>query len=250
MQRFKLVFSFSPLSFELPVTFFWTLGNFGNTFLISFPVRGYSLLGWFVEKRDKIIPLGNSFHRRSQLIANPHKKILKPIHFPHFLVMIIIVILIILIILTILTILTVLTIMFSRCDGSQSCSIEINSGEFGDPCPATPKYLEVFSWYFTPQPDNNCGPPQVHYGCVPRSSATTKRPLPAWFLQVRLHHREFYLCLNLCWYLYFYLYFPTWFLQVRSHHPYLQQQNPSMWFFLGRERPALGDSDPRPTRGF
>ena len=28
---------------------------------------------------------------------------------------------------------------------------------------------------------------QVHYGCVPRSSATTKRPLPAWFLQVSYH---------------------------------------------------------------
>merc|ERR1719273_2503056 len=55
-------------------------------------------------------------------------------------------------------------VMKRKCDGSQSCSIEINSGEFGDPCPATPKYLEV------------------HYGCVPRSSATTKRPLPAWFL--------------------------------------------------------------------
>ena len=43
--------------------------------------------------------------------------------------------------------------------------IDISAEEFGDPCPATPKYLEV------------------HYGCVPRSSATTKRPLPAWFLQ-------------------------------------------------------------------
>ena len=58
-----------------------------------------------------------------------------------------------------------LTPFICRCDGSQSCSIEINSGEFGDPCPATPKYLEV------------------HYGCVPRTSATTKPPLPAWFLQ-------------------------------------------------------------------
>jgi len=56
-------------------------------------------------------------------------------------------------------------VMKRKCDGSQSCSIEINSGEFGDPCPATPKYLEV------------------HYGCVPRTSATTSRPLPAWFLQ-------------------------------------------------------------------
>ena len=58
-----------------------------------------------------------------------------------------------------------LTPFICRCDGSQSCSIEINSGEFGDPCPATPKYLEV------------------HYGCVPRTSATNKPPLPAWFLQ-------------------------------------------------------------------
>ena len=80
MCRGSNLFSLSlQFSFELPVTFFWTLGNFGNTFLISFPVRGYShWVGWFVEKSDKIIPLGNSFHRRSQLIANPHKKILKP----------------------------------------------------------------------------------------------------------------------------------------------------------------------------
>ena len=82
-------------------------------------------------------------------------------------VMIIILILVLILILTTLTTLTILTMLLPRCDGSQSCSIEINSGEFGDPCPATPKYLEV------------------HYGCVPRSSATTKRPLPAWFLQVR-----------------------------------------------------------------
>ena len=81
--------------------------------------------------------------------------------------MIIILLLVIILILTTFTTLTILTMLLPRCDGSQSCSIEINSGEFGDPCPATPKYLEV------------------HYGCVPRSSATTKRPLPAWFLQVR-----------------------------------------------------------------
>ena len=52
-----------------------------------------------------------------------------------------------------------------RCDGQRSCSITIGSDEFGDPCPNTPKYLEV------------------HYGCVPKSSPTTKKPLPAWFLQ-------------------------------------------------------------------
>ena len=52
----------------------------------------------------------------------------------------------------------------SRCDGFNSCSIDISSEEFGDPCPATPKYLEV------------------HYGCVPKSTTTTKKPLPAWFL--------------------------------------------------------------------
>lgn len=56
-------------------------------------------------------------------------------------------------------------VMKRKCDGHPSCSIDINSNEFGDPCPATPKYLEV------------------HYGCVPKSTPTTKRPLPAWFLQ-------------------------------------------------------------------
>ena len=54
---------------------------------------------------------------------------------------------------------------YFRCDGQQSCSISISSREFGDPCPNTPKYLEV------------------HYGCVPKSTTTTKKPLPAWFLQ-------------------------------------------------------------------
>ena len=34
-----------------------------------------------------------------------------------------------------------------------------------DPCPNTPKYLEV------------------HYGCVPTATTTTKRPLPPWFLE-------------------------------------------------------------------
>ena len=54
---------------------------------------------------------------------------------------------------------------YFRCDGASSCSIHISSNEFGDPCPNTPKYLEV------------------HYGCVPKSTTTTKKPLPAWFLQ-------------------------------------------------------------------
>lgn len=52
-----------------------------------------------------------------------------------------------------------------RCDGQARCAITITSEEFGDPCPNTPKYLEV------------------HYGCVPKTSTTTKKPLPAWFLQ-------------------------------------------------------------------
>ena len=220
MQGFKLVFSFSPLSFELPVTFFWTLGNFGNTFLISFPVRGYSLLGWFVEKRDKIIPLGNSFHRRSQLIANPHKKILKPIHFPHFLVMIIIVILIILIILIIMIILTILftlTIMVCRCDGSQSCSIEINSGEFGDPCPATPKYLEVFSWYFTPQPDNDCGVPSGALWLRPKILRNNKATFACLVPPGQIAASRNHICVSLVWHL---------LLQVRSHHHYFEKDTP------------------------
>ena len=53
-----------------------------------------------------------------------------------------------------------------RCDGFDSCAVNISSNLFGDPCPSTPKYLEV------------------HYGCVPTSTTTTRKPLPPWFLEV------------------------------------------------------------------
>ena len=52
-----------------------------------------------------------------------------------------------------------------RCDSRDSCSIQISSSLFGDPCPNTPKYLEV------------------HYGCVPTTTTTTAKPLPPWFLE-------------------------------------------------------------------
>ena len=55
--------------------------------------------------------------------------------------------------------------MYCRCDSLDKCSIAINSNLFGDPCPGTPKYLEV------------------HYGCVPTTTTTTKKPLPPWFLE-------------------------------------------------------------------
>jgi len=50
-----------------------------------------------------------------------------------------------------------------RCDGQTSCTVPVSPSEFGDPCPATPKYLEV------------------HYACAPKSAPSTRRPLPPWF---------------------------------------------------------------------
>ena len=33
---------------------------------------------------------------------------------------------------------------FVRCDGQQSCEMNVDSSNFGDPCEPTPKYLEVY----------------------------------------------------------------------------------------------------------
>ena len=52
-----------------------------------------------------------------------------------------------------------------RCDRLNSCSVPVNSDVFGDPCPGTHKYVEI------------------HYTCSPKTSPTTRRPLPPWFVQ-------------------------------------------------------------------
>ena len=57
----------------------------------------------------------------------------------------------------------------SRCssDGSSHCSLEVSSQVFGDPCPNTPKYLEVV------------------YTCQRRSEARDSPSVPDWILKIK-----------------------------------------------------------------
>ena len=57
----------------------------------------------------------------------------------------------------------------SRCssDGASHCSLEVSSQVFGDPCPDTPKYLEVV------------------YTCQRRSEARESPSVPDWILKIK-----------------------------------------------------------------
>ncbi|KAF7278827.1 latrophilin Cirl-like isoform X4 [Rhynchophorus ferrugineus] len=58
-----------------------------------------------------------------------------------------------------------LRVLHSRCSLKTNCTVEINDEVFGDPCPDTPKYIEV------------------HYQCKnATTTTTTSRPSPPWLI--------------------------------------------------------------------
>ena len=62
---------------------------------------------------------------------------------------------------------TILVNFVFRCGGKQSCSFEVNSQVFGDPCPTTFKYMEV------------------HYSCQQQFTTTTEgHAQPPWLLDL------------------------------------------------------------------
>ena len=63
---------------------------------------------------------------------------------------------------------TSLRAVTSACRGQRShCSVEVSSAVFGDPCPGTPKYLEVV------------------YTCQRKSSVEESPSIPEWILQIK-----------------------------------------------------------------
>merc|ERR1719348_1757334 len=59
-----------------------------------------------------------------------------------------------------------LRIVQDRCDGTSRCEMRVDHQLFGEPCPDTPKYLEVY------------------FGCYHQAAttttSTTSNPLPPW----------------------------------------------------------------------
>ena len=63
---------------------------------------------------------------------------------------------------------TSLRAVSSACRGQRShCSVQVSSAVFGDPCPGTPKYLEVV------------------YTCQRKSSVEESPSIPEWILQIK-----------------------------------------------------------------
>ncbi|XP_046745914.1 latrophilin Cirl isoform X2 [Diprion similis] len=55
-------------------------------------------------------------------------------------------------------------VLFDRCDGRRSCTVDVNSNVFEDPCPGTTKYIEA------------------QYSCIAATTTTTSRPSPPWLI--------------------------------------------------------------------
>ena len=62
---------------------------------------------------------------------------------------------------------TTLRVVNYLCGGKSSCSVPVSSSQFGDPCPDTPKYLELV------------------YKCQNKFESTTKPDLPEWIMNLK-----------------------------------------------------------------